>query len=159
MAATTLAPSPTTLDVPNPIYWDGAPEAAGQSRDWISAFLIQAGLVRMLDDAALVVSELVTNAGRWSQSREHRLSIRGSALVRARFVTISVQDWGPLSRCVQRRLKGRTRDGGLGLKLVRGYSYGYERRIVVNFENPTHVAQIVTATLRIPPVDEDPRPG
>jgi anti-sigma regulatory factor (Ser/Thr protein kinase) len=86
--------------------------AAVEARDWLSAFLTGQVDVRQVDDAALVLSELATNA------LHHGL---GEIVVRASVdgdgaVQVSVTDSGDELPAIQPA--DPTRIGGLGLRIV-----------------------------------------
>jgi anti-sigma regulatory factor (Ser/Thr protein kinase) len=105
-------PNSATADDRSSVVFDRNIENTGEARSWITAFLVEHGGGDALrDDAALVVSELVTNALRHGA---------GAVVVRASFIdrrlNIAVTDSGD---ALPHQLPIDTeRIGGLGLHIV-----------------------------------------
>jgi anti-sigma regulatory factor (Ser/Thr protein kinase) len=89
------------------------PESAARSREFVRATLLAWGLGHLIDDAALIISELVGNAVRYSGLPELRISV---ALTDPGRVRLAVSDGS--SAEPQPRRPAEDAESGRGLFLV-----------------------------------------
>ncbi|MGW2161828.1 ATP-binding protein [Nonomuraea sp. NPDC001699] len=128
--------------------FDGVPAAVGEVRAWVKA-LLPVGCDRV-DDVALVVSELATNAVLHSASGAPggRFAVQVEVDSRAHSVGVTCIDLGP---ALVKAVRGEG-EGGHGLALVRELADSYEVR-----DEPT--SRTVCCWLDWHSADDDNRTG
>ncbi|MEU9617247.1 ATP-binding protein, partial [Streptomyces sp. NPDC048209] len=120
-AVTTVAERPASVQpsAPATAMLPYTPEAAGAARRLVHDKLGEWGLPHLIDDAELIVSELVANAAKTGCQRRMTVAIRRPA---EQTVRISVRDGSRVLPCLL--LVGDDAPGGRGLAIVHALTGG-----------------------------------